>query len=189
MAIGDPLLIGIGADASAFADVMQNKIPDITQKSMKMVNSVVGAGLKVAAAAVAGAGFLGGAILKSASEFETLNMRLVTLMGSTSGATARMKELADFAASTPFNLSGLVEAEAALRGFGADAAAALPKVADLAGAMGLDSAEAASAGGRAYAGGAGAADILRERGVLAMMETRLGVKATTLSLTDFRAEL
>jgi len=183
----------IGADTSAFEQAMQNDIPNAAKRAASKTANAVGAALKaglagVAAAATA-AGGLGAAVIKSASEFETLNMRLVTLMGSTSEAKARMAELAEFAAATPFSLSGLTEAEATLRGFGADAEAALPKVADLAAAMGMDLAEASSAVGRAWAGGAGAADVLRERGVLAAMEMRTGIKATEMSLTDFRKEL
>lgn len=183
----------IGADTSPFERAMKNDIPNAAKRAATKTANAVGAALKaglagVAAAATA-AGGLGAAVIKSASEFETLNMRLVTLMGSTSGAKARMAELAEFAAATPFSLSGLAEAEATLRGFGADAEAALPKVADLAAAMGMDLAEASSAVGRAWAGGAGAADVLRERGVLAAMEMRTGIKATEMSLTDFRKEL
>lgn len=183
----------IGADTEAFERAMKVEIPNAAraagQKTADVLGAAIKAGLAGVAAAAGAAGGLGAAVIKSASEFETLNMRLVTLMGSTSGAQARMAELADFAARTPFSLSGLTEAEATLRGFGADAERALPKVADLAAAMGMDLAEASSAVGRAWAGGAGAADVLRERGVLAAMEVRTGIKATNMELGEFREEL
>lgn len=128
---------------------------------------------------------VGGAV-ETGAQFETLRGRLTTLLGTTEAAQARMDELFQIAATTPFELPQLVEAEATMEAFGIQAPKWRGAVMDLAAAMGLDLNEAASAVGRAFAGGAGAADILRERGVLTMARMRAGTDLTKLSLEDFR---
>jgi len=56
--------------------------------------------------------------------------------------------------------------------------------------MGTDPPEAAQAFGRAFAAGAGAADILRERGVLTLISLRTGIDdLTKLTLPEFRKTL
>jgi hypothetical protein len=56
--------------------------------------------------------------------------------------------------------------------------------------MGTTATEAASALGRAFAGGAGAADILRERGILQLIKDSQGIKdLTKLTLPQFRKAL
>ena len=69
------------------------------------------------------------------------------------------------ASTTPFSLDDVVNAGAQLQAFGADANALIKPITDLAAFMGTTATEAANAFGRAFAGGAGAADILRERGI------------------------
>jgi hypothetical protein len=91
---------------------------------------------------------------------------------------------------TPFELKNVVEAGITVRAFGDSNATTLKAVADLAAFMGTDVTEAAAAYGRAFAAGAGAADILRERGVLALIQTRSGIDdLTKLSLPEFRRVL
>jgi hypothetical protein len=61
---------------------------------------------------------------------------------------------------------------------------------DLAAFMNTNATEAASALGRAFAGGAGAADILRERGILQLIKDSQGIEdLTNLTLPEFRVAL
>ena len=58
---------------------------------------------------------------------------------------------------------------------------------DLAGAMGMDVTEAANAVGKALAGGAGVADQLREKGVLAMVEVTAGMSTAEMTADQLEA--
>ena len=60
---------------------------------------------------------------------------------------------------------------------------------DLAGAMGMDVVEAANAVGKALAGGSGAADQLREKGILTMVEVTAGMGVAEMSTNEFREAL
>ena len=56
--------------------------------------------------------------------------------------------------------------------------------------MGTDIVDASAAFGRAFAGGAGAADILRERGILQLIKDSEGIEdLSKLTLPEFRAAL
>jgi len=165
---------------------------DMESLANKMAGSVA-TGFRVAAAAVAGIGIAMGAMGKAAiatgSKFETFEARLTTLLGSADLAKVRMDELFRVASSTPFSLEQVVEADVTLEAFGANVEGAQVGVMNLAGAMGLDLVEAASGVGRAFAGGAGAADLLRDRGVLAMVELRAGMKAADMTAEQFQQTL
>lgn len=52
------------------------------------------------------------------AQFETYNAQFKTLLGSAGAAKARMAELAEFGAKTPFELPEVVEADRVLQGFG-----------------------------------------------------------------------
>lgn len=132
----------------------------------------------------------GKTILTTASDFEQLRTRLVSLYGSTEKAGQVFEQFKQIAATTPFSLKQTVEAGATLKAFGMNAEATLKSVTDLAAFMGMDLVEASNAVGRAFAGGAGAADILRERGVLNLIKDFKKVDdITNLSLPKFREAL
>jgi len=125
--------------------------------------------------------------VRTAAEFETLKTRLIAIRGSVKEGTALFKELNKIAATTPFALQGVVEAGATLEAFGADASTTTKSIADLAAFMGIGIVEASAAFGRAFAAGAGAADVLRERGVLTLIQMKTGIDdLTKLSLPEFR---
>ena len=123
------------------------------------------------------------------AQMESFEARLSTLLGSTDAAKDRLAELFEIGSTTPFELGQLVEADATLEAFGVNAEKWRRPVMDLAGSMGLDLVEAAQAVGRAFAGGAGAADVLRDRGVLNMVQLRTGIKATEMAAEDFQQAL
>ena len=81
-------------------------------------------------------------------------------------------------------------AKAKLKGGGADANALIKPITDLAAFMGTTATEAANSFGRAFAGGAGAADILRERGILNIIKTSQGLSdLSNTTLPKFREAL
>ncbi len=132
----------------------------------------------------------GKAIINAAADFEALRTRLTSLYGSAEKASDVFNQFKQIAATTPYSLKGVVEAGATIKAFGMDAEKTLKPVTDLAAFMGVDVVEAASAVGRAFAGGVGAADVLRERGVLNLIKSFKGVTdLTKLTLPEFRKAL
>ena len=132
----------------------------------------------------------GGYAVKTAAQFEKLRTRLNTMYGSVNKGTKAFQTFNKIAATTPFAVKNVVEAGAALKAFGMDAEKNIKGVADLAAFMGVDVVEAAQSMGRAFAGGAGAADVLRERGVLELIKSFKGVDdLTKLTLPEFREAL
>lgn len=150
--------------------------------------------LLLKAAIALGAGFLtkqlidgGRASINTAAQFETLRVRLGNMYGSIQRGTQAFNAFNKVAATTPFQLANVVEAGASLKAFGVDAEEMIKPVSDLAAFMGLDVVDAAQAMGRAFAGGAGAADVLRERGILQLIKDTRGIEdITKLTLPQFR---
>lgn len=70
------------------------------------------------AAVTAGVMALSGGMVGGNAQFEQYSTQFEVLLGSTEAAQTRMEELADFGASTPFDLPGVVEADRILQGFG-----------------------------------------------------------------------
>ena len=139
-------------------------------------------------AAVLGAGAR--SIVQTASNFESLQVRLVALKGSTEEGAKAFNEFTKIAATTPFQVQNVVEAGATLEAFGVSSEDSLKSIADLAAFMGTDIVDASAAFGRAFAGGAGAADILRERGILQIIKDAEGIDdLSKLTLPQFREAL
>tara|TARA_R100001443_G_scaffold26301_6_gene39539 strand:+ start:3754 stop:5616 length:1863 start_codon:yes stop_codon:yes gene_type:complete len=138
-------------------------------------------------AGAAALGFLVKRSVETSATFEALQTRLVALKGSVAAGTKAFETFNSIAKTTPFQLENVVEAGAQLEAFGADSEKTLKSVTDLAAFMGVDVVEAANAFGRAFAGGAGAADVLRERGVLTQIKLASGFDdLSKLSLPEFR---
>lgn len=188
---------------TALADV-RNKLTDVGAKQVDIDTSAAEAkitslrdniamwGLAIQGA-VGAMNMIGGAIsraLAPANDFEQMRLRLNALYQDTDKATAAWERFEDVARKTPATLQQVVEAGAALKAYGMDAEATLDSVSDLAAYMGMNVVEAAQAVGRAFAGGAGAADILRERGVLQLVKSFKGIEdLTKLTLPEFREAL
>lgn len=131
-----------------------------------------------------------GKFIQKSAQFEKVKVRLNAMFGSVERGTQAFNTFNKIAATTPFQLEDVVEAGAALKAFGADAESLIKPVADLAAFMGTTAAEAASALGRAFAGGAGAADILRERGILQLVRDSQGIEdLSKITLPEFRRAL
>jgi len=172
-----------------------NKAIQDLNKTEKSTNKLALAARK-AAKAFAGLASVAalGAVVKSSvqtsAQFETLETRLVALKGSVDEGAKAFDFFNKVAATTPFQLANVVEAGAQLEAFGADSTETLKAVADLAAFMGTDIVEAAGAFGRAFAGGAGAADVLRDRGVLTQVKLKTGFDdLSKMTLPQFRKAL
>jgi len=123
-------------------------------------------------------------------QFEAVKVRLNAMFGSVDRGTQAFEAFNKVAATTPFTLTDVVEAGAALKAFGTNAEEMIKPTADLAAFMGVTATEAAQALGRAFAGGAGAADILRERGILQLVRDFKGIEdLSKLTLPEFRQAL
>lgn len=81
---------------------------------------------------VSGFGELGVAAVKNAGELERMTTELGVLLGSAAAGEAQLKSLQDFAASSPFQLPGIVEANKLLLSFGTSVAE-VPKVLEVLG--------------------------------------------------------
>lgn len=98
---------------------------------------------------------LGKSAVGASSEFETLETQFITLLGSTEAAKARMMELAQFAATTPFQLPGIANASRVLETLTKGALATgsgLRMVGDVAASTGTDFQELSVHVGRLYDG-------------------------------------
>jgi tape measure domain-containing protein len=94
--------------------------------------------------------------LKTASDFEQLEVRLKTLTGSARAGTKQFQRLQQFSAGTPFQLQDLVQANNTLLGFGMnaeDAFTSLQQLGDVASATGADLQSIAVAFGQSSAEG------------------------------------
>lgn len=178
---------------------LQKQLKETSKKGTKATSSLKKGlqGLKgPALAAVAGVTALAGAFgalgvssIRTSANLENFEVRLGGLLGGLDRGQQRVKELFELSARTPFQIQGLVEAEATLEAFGVNAPRVRQGVMDLAGAFGMDLTAAAGAVGKALAGGAAGAMQLKRKGVLAMVEMTAGVKTANMSLGEFQEAL
>lgn len=138
-----------------------------------------------------GAKGLAESFMEVAIETENYQVRLEALLGSQQAATDAMSFFKDVAAKVPFTLQEVIESGTTLVSFGMDMKKWTPLLTDLAAVMGMSLPEAASALGRAFAGGVGAADIFRERGILQIIKDSAQMKygiedLSKVSLPQFR---
>jgi hypothetical protein len=109
------------------------------------------AGLAMAATTVAVAaggaavGAFGKSIIDTGAQVEIYRIKLRTVIRDQEKADKLFRELITFAATTPFELPGIIEAAIQLESFGHDAMELLPVIGDTAAAMGADIYDAALA--------------------------------------------
>jgi hypothetical protein len=165
-----------------------NKLEKETDETKQSASELTSTFKNLFGAAVLGAGAR--SVIQTASNFESLQVRLVALKGSTEEGAKAFQQFTKIAATTPFQVQNVVEAGATLEAFGVSSEDSLKSIADLAAFMGTDIVDASAAFGRAFAGGAGAADILRERGILQLIKDAEGIEdLSKLTLPEFRAAL
>ncbi|MGE0256926.1 MAG: phage tail tape measure C-terminal domain-containing protein [Alphaproteobacteria bacterium] len=146
--------------------------------------------LAVLALATGMAGRVAASFVSAASEAENYRVRLNRLLGSQAEGNRMFKEAADYAGRVPFEYREIMGAATTLAGVmkgGVDEIREwLPLIGDLAAASGLTIEEATGQVVRMLSAGAAAADLFRERGVLAMLGFQAGV---TYSTAETRKQL
>jgi len=117
--------------------------------------------------------------VSAASEAENYRVRLRYLLGSVEEGNRLFREMADYAGRVPFEYRNVMGAATALSGVmkgGVEEVKEwMPMIGDLAAVAGLSIEETTSQVIRMYSAGAAAADMFRERGILAMMGFQAGV--------------
>ena len=165
---------------------------DITKKNRLLANSFATLRSKLLLVSFAVGLVAGtfGKLVQQSMQFEKVKVRLNAMFGSVQRGSEAFNAFNKIAATTPFTLQDIVEAGASLKAFGADSERLIKPVSDLAAFMGTTATEAAAALGRAFAGGAGAADILRERGILQLVRDSQGIEdLSKITLPEFREAL
>jgi methyl-accepting chemotaxis protein len=170
-----------GADTAGKGFLSLSRHTDSLKRNFLSLKTAVG-GLVAGFAAYKALG-VAKSFLDVASSVENYRIRLTTLLGSQQAANQAMKFFNDIAAKTPATLGEVIESGTTLIAMGADYAKWIPVLNDLAAVMGMKMPEAASALGRAYAGGAGAADIFRERGILQIIKDFAKLKYSINDIT------
>ena len=177
-AVGN-LFIRMGLKANEFYSGMNKISKSVLTQERQLLNL-----RRVAVAAFTGWGIkrLGESFLDAASTMEGYEVRLKAIMGSTEEGNKVFKEMADYAASVPFSFDKVMESATALagvvRGGSDEVARIMPMIGDLAATYGLTLEQTTQQVVRMFSAGAGAADLFRERGVLAMMGFEAGVSYT-----------
>ena len=158
---------------------------DETQKAMASAKrgmadlSAAARQAKIAMAALAAGGVvLGKSVIDSASQVESLRVRLKFMTGSTESANKAFNQMRTYASRVPFALEEIQQASASLLTVGdgvEDLNQLLEITGDIAAVSGLSFQETAMQIQRAMSGGIASAELFRERGVSAMLGFEAGV--------------
>jgi len=120
--------------------------------------------------------------IDAASTAEQYEVRLKALLGSQEEGAKVFKDMADYAASVPFEYEKIMGSATMLAGIlkggSKEITEWIPLIGDLAAAVGLDIQLTTSQVMRMLSAGAQAAEMFRERGVLAMLGFKSGVSYT-----------
>lgn len=156
--------------------------------------TALGAKGAVGLGAIAGGfGLIGRQALQVAGEFEQFRAQLETVTGSATQASAIFERAVKFAADTPFDVRGIVQATVQLEVYGQRSERILPLVADLAAGMGKRIEDTSLVVGKALSGSAEGFESLRNEfgistGTLVQYGARLNEAGTGLSLVDANAD-
>tara|TARA_Y100001938_G_scaffold151096_1_gene245940 strand:+ start:350 stop:2170 length:1821 start_codon:yes stop_codon:yes gene_type:complete len=188
----DKLVVKIEADLSSLKKQMQQSTKIVDQSSGRIKKSLNGMNKSfqklgkntLKFGAIFGTAFGGLAIrsvLKSGIAVEELALRFNLFFGSVEEGSKAFDVLLDFAKRVPFSLGQIQQGAGSLLSISNNAqelSRNLNIVGNLAAATGLEFRVAAEQYGRVASAGANAADLLRERGVLAQLGFISGVKVT-----------
>lgn len=165
-----------GKKVSSIYETISTRYMHLRMAVTDVVGAITGMARKV--------GDVFGSILGAGADWEMMTVRMTALEGSTQKAAETMDFLRERAKTLPGTLNDLVGASASLKAFGMDIRTWVDPLADVAAFMQITLPEAASAMGRAFAGGAGAADIFREKGVLGIIAKQAGITYDALLKLD-----
>ena len=157
----------------------------------KLISSFTG--LKAAIIGAMGSlalGMLAKSFLKAKTTSEGFNTRLTVLLGSVEAGAEMFKRMSAYASRVPFQFEEIMESATMLSGIMKGGVAEvdqwMPLIGDLAAATGLSIQDTTGQISRMLSAGASAADMFRDRGVLAMLGFKVGVK---VSLDETRKRL
>lgn len=164
-------------------DQLDHEVKKTSQSIDKMIGSIdfKRAALRLTAFA-ASVGLVGRHFLSAEKRTETYDTRLKVLLGSADAAAMVFRDMSDYAARVPHTFDQVMESATALAGIMkngiTDIRKWMPLIGDLAAASGLTMQETVGQFIRMYSAGAQAADLFRERGILAMLGFKAGVQYT-----------
>ncbi|MHB8171209.1 MAG: tape measure protein [Thermincolia bacterium] len=147
----EELLVTIAADISDFKKGLTDAASATNQlegQTSGLTNALSGLKTMAAAAGVAIATAISGVVaygIQGNAQMEQYQNTLATVLKSEQAAVEVMQWAQDFAASTPFEIPGIVEATARLESYGIKATEVLPYVGDMAAVMGKDIMQAVEA--------------------------------------------
>lgn len=126
-------------------------------------------------------------VYEISTSFQDLQTSMESAFQSAEKGQQVFESVTQYAKKMPYSVRELAEGVVVAKNFGIEAEKNIPAIADLAAKMRVSIPEAASSWGRAFAGGAAASDIFRERGILNLIKEFKGIDdLTKLSLPEFR---
>ena len=174
------------ADANIVLKADSRQVQQATRNLDSMRGSLGGLGTaaRLAAGALVGIGIgkFGKSVVNVGRQVENLQTRFKFLFGSAEEGAKAFATLSKFAGTVPFTLEEIAAASGNLAVVSKDAEALgknLQLTANVAAISGLDFKLAGEQIQRALSGGISAADLLRERGIKALLGFKDGVKVTT----------
>lgn len=134
-ALGD-LIVRVGADISGFSAAMSDvssQLSDVAESCDAAFGKIEDAGRRLA---VTGATLsaaitlpleeIGRSAIETAAQFEQTQIAFNTLVGSVKGAQAELSQLYSFAAKTPFQINGILQASRQLMALGFESKQVVP---------------------------------------------------------------
>lgn len=163
-----------------------SSVNSVLQETKKGFNDLAGEVTAVAkSAAVVSASFtaaLGGivaAAVNVAGQFESLQAKLTSTLGSSEAAARSFQQALEFAAKTPFDVQGIVQATVQITAFGQSAQRILPLAANLAAAFGERVQDVGQILGKAFSGSLEGFESLRNRlGISNILLQKFGAELT-----------
>lgn len=162
-----------------------------TKKSSKNIKKdLTDIALKAAAVVIAfkTVGNAASAFVNAAAKVQQLQTRLTVLTGTLAKGNELFEQMATLAGNVPFTYDEIMESAVNLRAVvkegNEEVTKLMPIILDLAATTGLGIQETTGQMIRMYSAGAGAADLFRERGVLAMLGFQAGVSVSAEETMD-----
>lgn len=120
-------LKGVDSDAAGVGASSGGAFSGAFSKAVSGIGSALASALKIGAgAALAGITAAGAVGVKTAAQLETAQIGFTTMLGSGEKAQAFLKDLTNFAATTPFELPGLQKSASQLVAIGIDTQKVIP---------------------------------------------------------------
>ena len=176
--MSNKLIVDVLTKNTQRLDALEAKLGKVGKSSMNVASA---AKLAAGAFAALGAGKLVKSFIDVGRSVENLSLRFKFLFGSAQEGAKAFETLTAFAGTVPFSLDQIAAASGNLAVVSVDAQELgknLEIAGNLAAVSGLDFQTAGEQLQRALSGGIGAADLLREKGVNALLGFKAGAKVT-----------